>query len=322
MTTISIDRLEAGGIYSPNAKPVTMGDFLLLMEGEEVTLPDGTVVGPDDGPFYIGLEDKPAEATVSRGLRRVRFPKGALTGRPIPDRMEERHYGPGDHPGTGTPQTVHGKGGEGKAGSQEGPTRVGITAARPGMSEEQVRRRLDRLISGLERMDSVTDVYATHCRGTYQGGHEASYLVEYEGDGEARRLMADFGEANDQDSVLLLEPAEGKGDSPLTDISLGVRIGRDDQERLNTVLADAGLGYWTWYRQRGAGTALRVACVPEYGGNAETHGVQMDAVMAALGEAGFRPERNDYTIHPEVIWHQAGEGRTTYDTIQEGEPGD
>jgi hypothetical protein len=295
-----------------------VGDAIWIdpVDGAEI------VVGEETDQSEIAPEEKPAQPAVTRGLRRVRFPQGELTFSGLLDRMRLRHHGPGPHPGTGTPQSVHaGDGGDGEK-DKEGPTRVGITAARPGMSEEQVRRRLDRLIKGLERIDSVTDVYAAHCLGSYAGGREASYLIEYEGDGEARRLMADFGEENDQDSVLLLRPAEGKGDAPLTDISLGTRVGRDDQERLNTVLAEAGLAYWTWYRQRGAGTALRVACVPEYGGTPDAHNSQMEAVMESLAEAGFRPERKDYTIHPEVVWHQAGEGRTTYDSVQEGAESD
>lgn len=101
MTAMRIDGLSAGGLYGPNAKAVSMGDFLLLMEGEHVTLPDGRVVGPEDGPFYVGVAEKAAGLAVSRGLRRVRFPQGGLTLSGLLDRMRMRHHGPGAHSGRG-----------------------------------------------------------------------------------------------------------------------------------------------------------------------------------------------------------------------------
>jgi hypothetical protein len=255
-----------------------------------------------------------AEHPVVRGvLRRVQFPETLLTTEGFSGKIKVRHLGPGDHP-SGSPQTVHaGDGGGGK--TEDERTRVGITAARPGMSTEQVRRQLRHLIGRLQGIETVKNVYATHALGTYRGGQEASYLIEYDGNGQARIAMAEFGLAQNQESVLMMEPPTGEGDTPMTDFGVNVRVSAEVRGELNVALGDAGLGYWTWFRQRGGGHSLRVACVPQYGGTPEGHGRDMEAVAAILADAGLDAQREDQDIHAGVLWRDQGEGRVTYGAV-------
>jgi hypothetical protein len=247
-------------------------------------------------------------------LRRVILGETMLTAEGFSSTIETRHLGPGDHP-SGSPQSVHAGDGGGGGKTEDERTRVGITVARPGMSTEQVRRQLGHLTTRLRRIGSVSNVYATHALGTYRGGQEASYLIEYDGNGKARIAMAEFGLEQNQDSVLMLEPSTGEGDAPLTDFVFGTRLNVEARVRMNTILGDLGLGGWTWYRQRGGGHSLRIACVPQYGGTVEGHNRDMEAVVGSLAEGGLQAERLDSVVHPTVLWRDQGEGRVTYDAV-------
>lgn len=256
----------------------------------------------------------PGTPVVQGPLRRVVLPETLLTAEGFSSTIETRHLGPGDHP-SGSPQSVHAGGGGGGKGKDE-RTRVGITAARPGMSTGQVRRQLRHLIGRLRGIETVRNVYGTHALGTYRGGQEASYLIEYDGNGQARIAMAEFGLENNQESVLMMEPPTGEADTPMTDFGLNVRVGAEVRSELNVAFGDAGLGYWTWFRQRGGGSSLRVACVPQYGGTPEGHRRDMEAVAAILADAGLSAQRDDQDIHAGVLWRDQGEGRVTYGAVR------
>jgi hypothetical protein len=62
--SITIDRWHGLPIYGPDApvrRPISADDYVLLLEGQTVTLPGGDEISLDDGPFQI------AEEAVERG---------------------------------------------------------------------------------------------------------------------------------------------------------------------------------------------------------------------------------------------------------------
>ena len=93
-------------------------------------------------------------------------------------------------------------------------TRVGITSARPAgapdaRTSRTVYRDMHAVADQLRALPGVRRVSATPGVGAWQGGRESSWIVAYQGNGEARRLLARVGAQFNQDAVLLMHGCRG-----------------------------------------------------------------------------------------------------------------
>lgn len=288
-----------------------MPDVEIIDGGDDVT--DQAVIrgirramekrAADDRALMPDPEPEGEDVKVTGKLRRVKA--GVV-----------RHYGPGSHPGTGTDQDVHGGTGAGGSGSQR-KTQVGITSARPGRPSEQVYSDMRDFEGRLRQIESISGVSVTPGIGGWEGGEEPTWVVEYEGNGQALRLLAETAKEFNQDAVLIMKaPADGGG-QPVIDWHFGDAISEAERDGIQDVLVEAGIGGWTWYRDRSGQSVLRAVAVPQWGGSAGKHLAAADLVSELFAQAGLTYRRNDGTVGIEIMER---EGEFSYDRVlQEAE---
>lgn len=224
-------------------------------------------------------------------------------------RRIDRHYGPGPHPGTGTPQEVHA--GDG-AGSTGGKKQVGITSNRPGMPPEEVFEDMREFEGKLREIEGVRNVSVKPGVGGWEGGEEPTWVVQFEGDGEALKLIAETGKQHNQDAVLIMEsPGEGNR-QPVVDWEFNEPITPDERDAIQETLVDSGIGGWTWFRSPSGQTVLRAVAVPQWGGDANEHLRSADLVSDLFRQVGYAFEREDGEVGVQIMER---EGENSYDRL-------
>lgn len=236
-----------------------------------------------------------------------------------------KHYGPGPHP-DGSPQSVHGqRGGQllwrqehgvdahGQPlpeGTSERPEfMVGITGHRGQddpehfISNTQNYKDLRKLVDDLEKV--VDDVLFAPARGGWQGGWEPSSTITYNGNGEALRLLAEFGIKHNQDAVLIVK-AGGNEKSFDIELTKGVDGKLKQAEK---VIADAGLGGWTWLKLNGKST-IRLCSVPEWGANVGEE--QIGKLIEGLKGIGLEAKYESWPSTATLLTHPRYGGEHMY----------
>lgn len=218
-------------------------------------------------------------------------------------RRVERHYGPGPHPGTGTSQDVHGKGGGGK-------TRVGVTSAVEGKPSGQVFEEMRSFKSELNKITSIKNVSVTPGVGGWEGERESTWVVSYEGNGKAMRLIARTAKMHGQDAVIF---AREGGEEPISSFAFSDRVTPNERDEVENLLVEAKVG-WTWLRLPGGKPTLMIMNVPQYGGEAEAHRKTMSK-LAHMFDAIEMPHDFNEVIKKVDLLEK--EGPYGYDTILE-----
>ncbi len=219
-------------------------------------------------------------------------------------RAIERHHGLGDHPGTGTSQEVHGKGGGGK-------TAVGVTSARPGKESGQVFEEMRSFADELNEITSIKNVSVTPGLGGWQGGRESTWVVSYEGNGDAMRLIARTAKLHEQEGVLFTRPG---GDEPVSSFAFSDRVTPNERDEVENLLSEVGIGGWQWFRLPNGNPTLRIVNVPQYGGDAESHRQAMKKLTQMFDAIEMPHEFNEVVKKVDIF---EAEGSYGYDTILE-----
>jgi len=216
-------------------------------------------------------------------------------------------------------------------------TRVGITSFRqphePGPGDKQYRqayRRVDEFVARLGAIPTVSHVRATRARGqwgadevkadgTVERKREPSWAVSYVGNGEARRLLAQYGKDFNQDAVLIMKvPRPGEeGNDILTEFYLP-KVSLEDRADLTTFMTEVlGLKGWTWIRQPGGSQVLRVASVEAWREHdLDRHKELMRSLRAYLKRTELGIQSRQRPIMTEVIGDRSG--GQTYDEVLGG----
>lgn len=181
-------------------------------------------------------------------------------------------------------------------------THVGISSRRPPDDVKHhrpnavVAEAMLRVKAQLKKIPGVTRVSVVPALGQWGDGDEFSWAVSYDGNGEARRLMAATGKKWNQDGVLLIKRSKGPSDSmwemEFTHVPLKVR-------RALAPALSKHLSGWTWFKREGK-TVLRSVSVPAWGGKNNRHQaarVRLENVFRRAGLAvsskaipGYRTE--------------------------------
>lgn len=215
-----------------------------------------------------------------------------------------RHYGPGPHPGTGTPQEVHGDGGGSTPGAGQITadggritTTAGITSYRPGREYEQVFQEMRDFESRMRGFAGVTNLSVRPGVGGWDHGTEPTWIVEYEGNGQALAEMASTAKAFNQDGVLIMhaagtEEVSGLGSlEPVVDWTFDEHLTPSERRDIEGLLDDAAEGNagWTWLRGPQGERILRFVNVPDWTGRSGAEHLRLtDEVSADLSAAGFQ----------------------------------
>jgi hypothetical protein len=227
-------------------------------------------------------------------------------------RLIEKHMGPGPHP-CGTPQSVHA--GDGK----KGHVQVGITSAKPGKSLEQIEKELGEF-KAMMKKTPVKNLSVELGTGGWEGGSEPTFVTQYEGNGEARRILAEKAKAWNQDAVILMRYVRSGG-QPQTRISFGEALTEEECRTVEAGLLQisgrhgAGIGGWTWGQGANGQPELIMQCIPHWGGNAKNHSVATKELSNQLGKMGYKVTHSELWVEVEV-WEKGD-----YDRILAGKAG-
>lgn len=251
-------------------------------------------------------------------------PQGSPEGVKVTGRLRRvragvvKHYGPGKHPGTGTDQDVHAGDGaaaasdKGAAARPQQEVSVDITSNRPGKPSEEVFDEMREFEANLREIESVRDISVKPGVGGWEGGAEPTWVVNYKGNGEALRLIAETGKQFNQDAVLVMQsPGEGGG-NPVVDWHFDERVTPDERTAIEDTLVSAGIGGWTWFRDSSGRTTLRSVAVPEWGGEANKHLRSAELVSQLFSQVGYSYERSDGSVAVQVMER---EGEHSYDSV-------
>lgn len=192
------------------------------------------------------------------------------------------------------------------AGSSDGGqfTVAGVTSQRPERSDPKtVFADMANFRDRLSEIPTVSRVSVKPGVGAWQGGREATWVVSYRGNGQANKLLAETGKRYDQDAVLIMRAAK-RGDpdaAPMAEYTFEHGIGTRQRDAIGEVLAEHGIGGWTWLKSPGGRTMLRAACVPQWGGDREVHLAATKAISARLSALGAAHAYSTHQMHVEVL---------------------
>jgi hypothetical protein len=192
------------------------------------------------------------------------------------------------------------------------PTRVGITSdltvqGQP-TTANQVYRDMNAFADELKNAKGVKDVKVQFGRGGWAGGSEHTWVVSYTGNGEALKLVAKTAKAHSQRGVLMMYPdgADKGTSSILNELVFTKRITSVERDVIEQRLDDLGFGGWTWFKD-GKNVRLRLACVPQWGGNLSEHRVGIQTLTKEFGVS-----QDEFAINVDIM---ELEGDNSYDKI-------
>lgn len=174
-------------------------------------------------------------------------------------------------------------------------TKVGITSQRSGAEAKPNRtvfQQMKEFQDKLASIPSVTNVHVQPGVGMWVDESagpvsEATWVVSYQGNGAAQRLLAETGQRYNQDAILLLhgvaDPAVG---SPSVELAFDHPISVTQRQAISQLLTAHGIGGATWFKS-GGHTVLRAVAVPQWGGDNAAHLAAMREISDALVTNGL-----------------------------------
>lgn len=191
-------------------------------------------------------------------------------------------------------------------------TSVGITSSRPGKPEKQVQQEMVHFEDKIRQITTLSDVKVQAGTGGWEGGAEPTWVVEYRGNGEALKLIAQTAKQYDQDAVLIMESAKNGGGSPVVDWQFNEKITAPERKAIESLLVNNGVGGWTWYKSKQGTPVLRAAAVPQWGGDPEKHMQASQILSSQFRQAGLDFVQKVSEARMKILQR---EGPNSYDTV-------
>ncbi|KKN47165.1 hypothetical protein LCGC14_0665610 [marine sediment metagenome] len=222
------------------------------------------------------------------------------------------HFG---HAGRDAADEVGGSLPAGKGGGKgKGEKHVGLTSARPGREEEEtVLEDMLEFEALLKEIAGVSQVSVELGEGGWEGGSEPTWVISFDGDGDALSLIAKTAKKFNQDGVLIYEACKGAGCSPVVTWTFGGSISDKERDIVQNLMVARGIGGWTWYND-GNQKALRAVSVPQWGGDAKKHLSAADLITESFNTAGVSNSRKDFDATVTIM---EKEGENSYDSYIE-----
>lgn len=163
----------------------------------------------------------------------------------------------------------------------KGTTHVGITSYRANENTpiETVNANMKEFDGALRNIEGVRNVHVNAGWGGWEGGGEPSWKVSYQGNGEAMKLLAATGKKYNQDAVIVMKPPNYPGgqNTETADFKFDHLISDDKKKSIEASMSKKKIGGWTWHTNGGV-TALRLANVPQWGGDINQHRANVRAL--------------------------------------------
>jgi len=128
--------------------------------------------------------------------------------------------------------------------------------------------------------------------GGWEGGSEPTFITSFEGDGKARRVLAEKAKKWDQEAVIIMQYVQ-KGGQPQTRISFGEALTEQEHRAIEKGLLGASrrhkanIGGWTWGQGANGHPELIVQCIPQWGGNSKSHVEASQDLLDRLQKIGY-----------------------------------
>lgn len=201
----------------------------------------------------------------------------------------------------------------GSAPKEQGQVLVGITSAGKQLGAQanarDVEKSMYEFADQLKSLPGVKNPKVYKGRGIFFGFPEATWVVKYEGNGEAYKLLAATGKKYNQDAVLIMRP--GDTDS-LVELTFDGTMSYGRRDHILAEVTKQGLSGGTWFRNNTGQTVLRMASVKAWGGDKETHLKATKTLSERLAGIGITNKMLDQGISTEVI------DRDHYDDVLNG----
>lgn len=168
-----------------------------------------------------------------------------------------------------------------RAWDTRGRTVVGITSQRSGAATKPNRlvfKEMDAFASQLQKLPGVQNARIVPGVGVWQDTEtkevitEPSWVVSFNGNGDALRLIAQTGKDYDQQAVLITRPAgsaEGTA-SPVVEFEFDTPLTLAKQKAMIAAMAIHGITGAAWSKRNGK-TVMRAVAVPQWGQDAAAH---------------------------------------------------
>jgi hypothetical protein len=206
-------------------------------------------------------------------------------------------------------------GARGGSASASRGVQAGITSYKEGERTDihQIRAEMRQFRARLTAIPGVRNVSVEEGRGAWPErdeedritgvGGEPTWVTRYEGNGEALALMAETGKRYHQDAVLVMRfvGKDHPNAQPFDQISFGARMDTKTMQVVEKTMIAKGLEGWTWSQDARGNSALQVACVPQWGGEAHVHTGAMGNVVRILSDAGIAARTSRLHIDPLVL---------------------
>lgn len=162
---------------------------------------------------------------------------------------------------------------------------VGITSYRDGKEMETVRAQMKEFEGDL-KSTPAKNVSVQEGTGGWEGGSEPTWITSYTDGPEALSVIASTAKKYEQDGALIMKRTTkgAEGAQPRVELGFDETLNDSQVRAVESAMVDAGLGGWTWGK-RGGKTSVMAACIPQWGGEAETHLSAMETVMKVCQES-------------------------------------
>jgi hypothetical protein len=225
--------------------------------------------------------------------------------------------GSGHHGHRGRPGEVGGSLPSGAAGPSKplGKTEVGITSAKPGKPSRQVFNEMRKFEDRLKKLRTVRNPSVKPGLGGWEGGREPTWIVSYEGNGQAIREIAKTAKKFDQDAVLFMREASGRGGSPIVTWRFTDPVTPEERDAVENLLIEMGIGGWTWFRTPDGHSSLKAVAIPQWGGDPQKHLSSSRRLRQLFQSINMPHEYEEGRVEVDILQR---EGENAYDEILGG----
>jgi hypothetical protein len=196
---------------------------------------------------------------------------------------------------------------------------VGVTSSRPADTDpvhhrenKVVAQTMHEFAADLRALPGVSFVSVRPALGQWDGGREFSWAVSYNGNGQAKRMIAKLARRWNQDSVIFATRTDSARDNAIFELEFA-QVPPGARRRLEKTMAKY-LDGWTWHKRLDGRTALRAMSVPDWGGTNRKQALARVVLRRRFQQEGFPPLKvvklGGYRVS---VLYNDGKGSPTYD---------
>jgi len=175
-----------------------------------------------------------------------------------------------------------------RGGSSPGDRyQIGVTSSAPGKTAGVVAGEMPTFAKIIKET-TATEISVDLGRGGWEGGHEVTFITQYQGNGQTMKALAQYGKDEGQQAVLVQKYTTAADPEAQPQNRFVIQKNLDTQaiEKLEDLVSEAGFGGWTWFNKDGK-TTLVLTCIPQWGGKTLAHLSSVHTLAGLFQDAGL-----------------------------------